>query len=76
MEPASVREGPTPSALHDTGGEEPLTLRNKYHVNFHVQADRLRNFAWSNMDYLCGESDYGALAFRLTEWLLGTDSTH
>jgi len=27
--------------------------RNKYHVNFHVQADRLTCFKWFKMKYLC-----------------------
>jgi hypothetical protein len=49
--------------------------RNKYHVNFHVQAERLKNFAWFNMEYLCGESEYAAFAFRLIDYLLGKQRT-
>lgn len=47
--------------------------RNKYHVNFHVQADRLTNFAWFQMDHLCVEPEYLNLALRLSNRLLAGD---
>ncbi|MGI9012762.1 MAG: hypothetical protein ACR2GY_00765, partial [Phycisphaerales bacterium] len=43
--------------------------RNKYHVNFHVQADRLASFRWFEMDHLCTTSEYARLFNRLVSWL-------
>lgn len=43
--------------------------RNKYHVNFRVQADRLRVFRWFDMEYLTTVSEYTRLAGGLCEWL-------
>lgn len=45
--------------------------RNKYHVNFHVQADRLSNFAWFQMDHASEPAQYIAFAKRLIDWLKG-----
>ena len=43
--------------------------RNKYHANFHVQADRLRVFRWFDMEYLATVSEYARLVDGLCEWL-------
>lgn len=48
--------------------------RNKYHPNFHVQADRLRTFAWFTMDHICTMRDYSDFVAGLLGWLhAGTD---
>ena len=47
-----------------------IRYRNKYHANFHVQADRLRNFAWFDMAYLSEATQYLAYADRLHSWLM------
>lgn len=43
--------------------------RNKYHVNFHVQADRLRNFAWFSMTHACTATEYARFFDGLLTWL-------
>lgn len=45
--------------------------RNKYHVNFHVQADRLANFAWFQMDHASEAEEYLEFLTRLLSWLKG-----
>lgn len=45
-------------------------LRNKYHVNFHIQSDRLRNFAWFEMVHASTASQYLDLFDRLEGFLL------
>jgi hypothetical protein len=45
--------------------------RNKYHVNFHMQADRMRNFAWFNMEHACTPGEFGRIEARLRDWLVG-----
>jgi len=47
--------------------------RNKYHVNFRIQADRLKAFRWFDMQHLCTMEEYGQLANRLTTWLFAPD---
>jgi hypothetical protein len=49
-----------------------VRYRNKYHVNFHMQADRLRNFAWFDMEHACTPDEFNRLHNRLRTWLLGT----
>ena len=44
---------------------------NKYHVSFHTQADRLSNFAWFNMDFLCTVQEYARFITRLLTWVEG-----
>jgi hypothetical protein len=44
--------------------------RNKYHVNFHVQAQRLTAFRWFQMEHLCLASEYARLTARIESWLL------
>lgn len=44
--------------------------RNKYHVNFHIQADRLASFRWFSMEHFCTRAEYARLTDRLTTWLL------
>ncbi|MEM1054535.1 MAG: hypothetical protein AAGI52_03335 [Bacteroidota bacterium] len=44
--------------------------KNKYHVNFHLQADRLAAFSWFNMTHACTPAGYLALAERVENWLL------
>jgi hypothetical protein len=46
-----------------------VRYRNKYHVNFHMQSDRLRNFAWFNMAHVCTPSEMERLHQRLRDWL-------
>ena len=43
--------------------------RNKYHVNFHVQSDRLNNFSWFKMDYACTFTEYCRFLESLLSWL-------
>lgn len=52
-----------------------IRYRNKYHANFQVQADRLSNFCWFKMDYLCSAPEYARFLSGLLTWLVdGTDS--
>jgi len=51
-----------------------IRYRNKYHANFQVQADRLSNFCWFKMDYLCSAPEYARFLSGLLTWLVdGTD---
>lgn len=43
--------------------------RNKYHVSFHVQADRLANFSWFNMEHACTVNEYNRFVAGLFQWL-------
>lgn len=45
-------------------------LRNKYHVNFHIQGDRLRNFAWFDMTHASSAAEYLALYARIERFLI------
>ena len=44
--------------------------RNKYHVNFRVQADRLRCFRWFDVTHACTAAEVVAVADGLLRWLL------
>lgn len=44
--------------------------RNKYHVNFHVQADRLSNFAWFEMAHASSATECARIVAGLAGWLL------
>jgi hypothetical protein len=46
-----------------------IRYRNKYHVNFHVQADRLTNFAWFSMEHACTATEYTRFLSGLLSWL-------
>jgi hypothetical protein len=46
-----------------------VRYRNKYHVNFHIQADRLENFAWFSMHHACMKSEYLEVITGLAQWL-------
>lgn len=46
-----------------------VRYRNKYHVNFHVQADRLANFRWFSMEHACTASEYTKFVEGLIGWL-------
>ena len=46
-----------------------LRYPNKYHVNFHIQADRLSNFSWFSMEYACLSDEYSRLLSDLLAWL-------
>lgn len=48
-----------------------VKYRNKYHVNFHVQAQRLRNFAWFDMDHVSTPAGYRRIADQLLRWIEG-----
>lgn len=43
--------------------------RNKYHVNFHIQADRLSCFRWFSMSHLGSAAEYMKLVTEVTAWL-------
>lgn len=43
--------------------------RNKYHVNFHVQVDRLANFSWFSMEHACTVTEYSRFLSGLLSWL-------
>ena len=46
-----------------------IRYRNKYHVNFHVQADRLANFSWFSMQHACSTTEYSRFLTSLLKWL-------
>ncbi|RMH52448.1 MAG: hypothetical protein D6682_01885 [Zetaproteobacteria bacterium] len=46
-----------------------VRYRNKYHVSFHMQADRLSNFAWFTMRYACTLPEYERFLNELLAWL-------
>ena len=46
-----------------------IRYRNKYHVNFKVQADRLSAFSWFSMNFLSHREEYRILVSRLISWL-------
>lgn len=46
-----------------------MRYRNKYHVNFHVQADRLANFAWFSMEHASAAAEYSHFLSGLLSWL-------
>ncbi len=46
-----------------------VRYKNKYHVNFHVQADRLNNFAWFSMEHACTATEYTRFLSGLLSWL-------
>ena len=53
-----------------------IRYRNKYHVNFHVQAERLTNFAWFSMAHACTATEYICFLSGLLSWLFeGTPRT-
>ena len=53
-----------------------VRYKNKYHVNFHVQADRLRNFAWFSMEHASTANEYTRFLSGLLSWLFdGTPRT-
>jgi len=43
--------------------------KNKYHVSFRVQAERLSVFSWFKMDHCCGVHEYARAAQRLIDWV-------
>ena len=46
-----------------------VKYRNKYHVNFHVQADRLKNFQWFNLEHMSGAGEYVKFVTGIATWL-------
>ena len=46
-----------------------IRYRNKYHTNFHIQADRLANFAWFSMEHMCAAEEYCRFLLGLLAWL-------
>lgn len=44
--------------------------RNKYHVNFHVQADRLAVYSWFGMTHASSVPEYERIVGGLIGWLL------
>ncbi len=51
-----------------------VRYRNKYHVNFHVQADRLRNFEWFSMEHACTAGEHAIFFNGLLSWLINGSS--
>lgn len=43
--------------------------KNKYHLGFNQQADRLSSFRWFDMRYRCEAEQYESLAGELLQWL-------
>ena len=43
--------------------------KNKYHVNFDIQAERLATFLWFSMDHYCTAPEYLRFVYRLIHWL-------
>ncbi|MBP6964360.1 MAG: hypothetical protein KBC96_08145 [Armatimonadetes bacterium] len=43
--------------------------RNKYHPNFHIQAERLRNFSWFSMEHTSAATEYFQFIEGLWSWL-------
>jgi hypothetical protein len=48
--------------------------RNKYHLGFKQQANRLKSFRWFEMTYRCESHEYTALASGLLHWLFHGDN--
>jgi hypothetical protein len=46
--------------------------KNKYHVNFHIQAERLTAFSWFDMKHACESSEYLKVVDSLAYWLFET----
>lgn len=47
-----------------------VKYENKYHVNFHVQADRLnKHFSWFKMEFACTSAEYERFLESLLAWL-------
>ena len=46
-----------------------IRYRNKYHVNFRVQADRLNAFEWFTMEQACTVAGYCSFLSGLLSWL-------
>jgi hypothetical protein len=46
-----------------------IRYRNKYHLNFHIQADRLANFSWFEMEHACHVPEYKRTTDRIVDWL-------
>jgi hypothetical protein len=46
-----------------------VRYKNKYHVNFHIQADRLSNFSWFSMEHACTSTEYVRFLTGLLVWL-------
>lgn len=45
-----------------------VRYRNKYHVNFKIQAERLNAFSWFTMAFLSHRAEYRQLLQRLIQW--------
>ncbi|MFQ3581214.1 hypothetical protein J8C06_14705 [Chloracidobacterium validum] len=46
-----------------------VRYKNKYHVNFHIQAERLKKFPWFTMEYACTQPEYQKFLSGLLLWL-------
>lgn len=44
--------------------------RNKYHVTFHIEADRLSSFRCFFMEHCCARHEHARLTYRLIDWLV------
>jgi hypothetical protein len=50
-----------------------VRYRNKYHVNFKIQAQRLRCFGWFDMKFMCTALEFLALAEECESWLFAKE---
>jgi hypothetical protein len=66
----------TKCSLHVMANGAFVRYRNKYHTNFHVQADRLKNFAWFDMSYSCTAAEHSKFLTGLTNWLFDGNERH
>jgi hypothetical protein len=46
-----------------------VRYKNKYHTNFHVQADRLKCFSWFNMNHMSTRHEFADYLAELLKWL-------
>jgi len=46
-----------------------VRYKNKYHTNFHVQADRLKCFAWFSMNHMSTQHEFGNYLRELLNWI-------
>lgn len=47
--------------------------RNKYHVNFRLQADRMSVFRWFFMRHVCTQEELAGIVRRFADWLNGKE---
>ncbi len=53
-----------------------VRFRNKYHVNFQIQAERLSVFPWFHMRHHCTRNGYHLFTTSLMQWLFENTPRH